>query len=193
MDEGRFVFLTDSRSKKCRELVSALLRPRTGLNSLKGLPNRARVSRPLSKRGINKLFFCCFFYKILRLQAENPKAVVTFLWTFVDRSGLRIAREVSPSRIVFNNNNKKSAMVSTWTRDHAHGVLVLQVRVGGAVQPQAPSAYEDLYWSLIPNRRIRAYICEQGARADWDALKQRHDQLLVEVAAGKRLPMPAHL
>ncbi|XP_034241101.1 pyridoxine/pyridoxamine 5'-phosphate oxidase-like [Thrips palmi] len=111
MDEGRFVFLTDSRSKKCREL------------------------------------------------AENPKAVVTFLWAFVDRSGLRIAREV---------------------------------RIGGAVQPQPPSAYEDLYWSLIPNRRIRAYICEQGAAADWDRLKERHDQLLVEVEAGKRLPMPAH-
>lgn len=111
MDEGRFVFLTDSRSKKCREL------------------------------------------------AENPKAVVTFLWAFVDSSGLRIAREV---------------------------------RIGGVVSPQAPSAYEDLYWSLIPNRRIRAYICEQGAPADWERLKERHDQLLVEVEAGKRLPMPAH-
>ncbi|XP_026293535.1 pyridoxine/pyridoxamine 5'-phosphate oxidase-like [Frankliniella occidentalis] len=111
MDEGRFVFLTDSRSKKCREL------------------------------------------------AENPRAGIAFLWAFVDGAGQRVAREV---------------------------------RVAGSVTALQPPAYEDLYWSLIPNRRIRAYICEQGAAADWDRLQERHDQLLLEVDKGKRLPMPGH-
>ncbi|KAK3919522.1 Pyridoxine/pyridoxamine 5'-phosphate oxidase [Frankliniella fusca] len=111
MDEGRFVFLTDSRSKKCREL------------------------------------------------AENPRANITFLWAFVDGAGQRVAREV---------------------------------RVAGSVSALPPPAYEDLYWSLIPNRRIRAYICEQGAAADWDRLKERHDELLLEVDKGDRLPMPGH-
>ncbi|KAE8745107.1 hypothetical protein FOCC_FOCC008282, partial [Frankliniella occidentalis] len=66
------------------------------------------------------------------------------------------------------------------------------VRVAGSVTALQPPAYEDLYWSLIPNRRIRAYICEQGAAADWDRLQERHDQLLLEVDKGKRLPMPGH-
>jgi len=41
--------------------------------------------------------------------------------------------------------------------------------------------------------KIRAHVCHQDEKADWDDLNKRYNDLMSQVECGQELSMPAHV
>nr|CAD7454639.1 unnamed protein product [Timema tahoe] len=67
------------------------------------------------------------------------------------------------------------------------------VRISGHISELETKEVEEVYNNEPLYCKIRSHICHQGQPIDWQTHKDRHDQLLIQVREGKKLPMPDHV
>nr|CAD7602667.1 unnamed protein product [Timema genevievae] len=67
------------------------------------------------------------------------------------------------------------------------------VRISGHISELETKEVEEVYNKEPLYCKIRSHICHQGQPIDWQTHKERHDQLLIQVREGKKLPMPDHV
>ncbi|KAG5900493.1 hypothetical protein JTB14_010904 [Gonioctena quinquepunctata] len=90
--------------------------------------------------------------------------------------------------------NPKVAACFLWTYEKDEKFVIRQVRVEGTAEPMSKEHSEKYYEREPLHAKIRAHICKQGQKTDWNELKTEHDEMLKQVREnGLELSMPEHV
>lgn len=73
-------------------------------------------------------------------------------------------------------------------------VIILQVRAEGEVKQLDEGEWTDIYENEPLFCKIRALVCHQGQKVDWQKQKENHDNILSLFERGElKLEKPQHV
>lgn len=90
--------------------------------------------------------------------------------------------------------NPVACMTFLWCYKKSDGMTInQQVRIEGEVVELTADQVGDLYEREPLYCKVRTHLCHQGVQVDWDAHKNKHDEIINKVSEGTMtLPCPDH-